>query len=440
MKKIREYFIGDLLGEDYIHNSKVTIIFHVNLIGAFLTYGIGFMGFMLDSEEVGFRAIISGSIMLLLIYVIKWQRSFVFVSHVIVILMTVTILSNIFILYQLVEYSTLSLFFVSGIFSFLFLSPKWALAHSTIQLVGLLTVMWFSLIEFHWIDIQPISLSDYEQAMAYIIIMILILYVLWNLQNANELFAKKLSRKNHQLISVNDKLKIAKEKAEEMNKLKTNFLANMSHEVRTPIHGIIGLSNLIEKEVADENIKEMVLMQKESSHKLLNTITGILNLSKMESEKHKISLEDVNLTTLIKDSFSLLKPIAINKGIELELQADNKPVTCHATEAILQQVFNNIIGNAIKFTKKGEVTVSISTSDDIAIISVKDSGIGISKDFLPNVFNSFEREEHLNGEKFEGSGLGLAITHKYIKLIGGDIYVSSKKGEGAEFIVKIPIV
>ena len=440
MKKIKDYFIGELLGEDYIQNSKVTILFNVILLGSLLTYGIGVMGFLLGTPEIGIRALLAATIMILLSYVIKWKKSIVQVAHILVLLMTLTILTNIFIIFQKVDYSTLSIFFVSGIFSFLFLSSRWAMLHTSTQLIGLLCVMWFKLGHFQWTSIPPKELRPFEQNMAYIIIMILILYILWTLQSANENFARKLKEKNKELEGVNENLTIAKEKAEEMNRLKTNFLANMSHEVRTPINGIIGLSDIIERELTDEELKKMVRMQKESSTKLLNTITGILDLSRMESEKNEIVLEDVNLAELVKESFTLLRPIAINKGITFEIKVEDKPLICLATEAILHQIFNNIIGNAIKFTQEGAVTISITSRKNMSITTVRDTGIGIAKEFIPNVFNSFEREDQQNGAKFEGTGLGLAISHKYIMLIGGEIYVTSKKGEGSEFVVKIPMV
>ena len=433
MKNIRDYFIGRLLGEDEIYNSRVTILFNIILLGALMTFGIGLMGFLIGTNETGARGIISGLVMLSLIYVVRWMRSISLVCHIIVILMTLTILSNIFLIFQRVDYSTLSIFFICGVFSFLFLGARWAIFHATIQLSGLLLVLWFELYGTKWTTLTPVPLQPFEQAISYIIIMVLILYTIWALQFSNEKFAEKLRARNKELLD-------AKEKAEEMNRLKTNFLANMSHEVRTPVNGIIGLANLIEQELDDVNLKEMVRMQKDSSAKLLNTIEGILELSRREAENEKVPLEDVDLKELIKESVTMLRPIAINKGITLDLRMNKENITCLATKAMLTQVFNNIIGNALKFTEEGSVTVSVSREGKTGTISIKDTGIGIGNEFLPNVFNSFEREEQINGARYEGAGLGLAISHKYITLIGGEIFVNSEKGKGSEFIVKTPVV
>lgn len=440
MNKIKAYFIGDLLGEDSIYNSKVTILFHVILLSFILTLSIGIIGFLMNSIEVGFRALVADVIMISLIYVMKWRKSITLVAHILVMTMSLTILSNIFIIFQTVDYSTLSIFFVSGIFSFLFLKIRWAIMHASIQLVGLLTVLSFELKGVQWTSLEAAPLNPFEQAIAYIVIMILILYIIWNLHFANENFASTLRLQNKELEKVNEKLKEAKHKAEEMNRLKTNFLANMSHEVRAPINGIIGLSEIIEMDHKDEELLKLVALQKECSHKLLNTITGILELSRKETENEEIVLEDVNIIKLLQESFTLLQPIAIKKNIDFELIINDELLTCLATNSILYQIFNNIIGNAIKFTNNGGVIVTIKKEGVYAITTVTDTGIGISPEFLPNIFNSFEREVQKEGNHYEGTGLGLTISQKYINLIGGEINTSSEKGKGTECWIKIPLV
>ncbi|MDH5366034.1 MAG: HAMP domain-containing histidine kinase, partial [Cyclobacteriaceae bacterium] len=432
--------IGDLLGEDSIYTSKVTILFHVILLGVILTLSIGIIGFLMNSTEVGFRALVADIIMISLLYVMKWKKSITLVAHVLVITMLLTILSNIYIIFQTVDYSTLSIFFVSGIFSFLFLKLRWAIIYSSIQLAGILNVLIFELIGVKWISLEAAPLNSFEQAIAYIVIMILILYIIWNLHFANESIAITLSLQNKKLEDVNKMLNKSKHKAEEMNRLKTNFLANMSHEVRAPINGIIGLSEIIEIDLKDKELLKLVALQKESSRKLLNTITGILELSRKETEDEEIVLEEVDVIKLLQDSFTLLQPIAIKKNIEYKLITDDVPLICLATNSILYQIFNNIIGNAIKFTNNGTITVTIFKENNYAITTVTDTGVGISPEFLPHIFNSFEREVQKEGTHYEGTGLGLTISQKYINLIGGEINVSSEKGKGTEFSINIPLV
>ncbi|MDH5599460.1 MAG: hypothetical protein OEY34_10060, partial [Cyclobacteriaceae bacterium] len=186
MKKIKEYFIGDLLGEDSIYNSKVSILYHVILLGVILTFLIGIIGFIMNSTEVGLRAILADLIMIFFIFVMKWRKSIALVAHLLVMTMSLTILSNIFIFFQVVDYSTLSIFFVSGIFSFLYIQFRWAFIHTGLQLLGILTVLYLTQNNLQWTSIDAIPLNPLEQAIAYIVVMFLILYIIWNLHHANE--------------------------------------------------------------------------------------------------------------------------------------------------------------------------------------------------------------------------------------------------------------
>ena len=439
MKKIKAYFIGDLLGEDYIYNSKVNILFQVMILGILLTLVIGVIGFIMNSYEVGYRAIMADIIMISSVFAMKRRKSIELVVHLLVIIMSFTILSNIFIIFQTVDYATLSLFFVSGIFSFLFLTKRWALFYTSIQLIGLLTVLSLEFSQIKWISIHEATLIPFEQAIAYIITMFLILFIIWNLYYTNNKFASKLRMQNIELNHINEKLQDSKQKAVEMSRLKTNFLANMSHEVRAPINGIIGLSDLIEMDLKDEKLLKLIKLQRECSQRLLSTISGILDLSKKETENDEIVLEDVNIIELIKESYTLLSPIAIKKKLHFEISSDDSDLICLATNSILYQIFNNIIGNAIKFTDKGSVIIEIKKECNFCITTVTDTGIGISPEFLPKIFNSFEREEQKDSNQYEGTGLGLTISQKYINLIGGEIHATSTRGSGSKFYIKIPL-
>jgi PAS domain S-box-containing protein len=232
----------------------------------------------------------------------------------------------------------------------------------------------------------------------------------------------------------------SKERAEELNRLKTNFLANMSHEIRTPINGILGLAEIMADETDINNIKDYTMYLRESGRRLLNTITSILDVSKLEAEGTNIKLEPVPVDVVVCEVIDLLKPIAYVKGISLDMISDNGTYLVLADRVMMGQVFTNIIGNAVKFTMKGGVTVEVgykSMAGSI-VVTVTDTGIGISDEFLPRLFDVFEQESSGTGRSFEGSGLGLAITHKFIHLIGGSISVSSKKNVGTSFEVRLP--
>jgi signal transduction histidine kinase len=220
-----------------------------------------------------------------------------------------------------------------------------------------------------------------------------------------------------------------------MNRLKTNFLANMSHEIRTPINGILGLSQVIELESKDKDILHFVKLQRESGKRLLNTITSILDLSRIEAEKEQLRLQVIELNALVEESILPLKTLALTKGLTFEFHPANEKLFTLADDSMLFQVMNNIVGNAIKFTERGsiKVTTGHDHNRDKICISVADTGVGVSEQFIPRIFNSFEQESSGTSRRFDGSGLGLSISKRYIELLGGQILVESKKDQGSTF-------
>jgi PAS domain S-box-containing protein len=234
----------------------------------------------------------------------------------------------------------------------------------------------------------------------------------------------------------------ARDRAEEMNKLKSSFLANMSHEVRTPINGILGLTEIIEETDDLSQLKEYSEMIRESGTRLLNTINSILHLSQMEASSGNFNLNEIELNNFVKSNVNLFLMQAQKKSIKLTLEPHHKDATVLGDESMIDQILNNLIGNAIKFTDEGEVKVSISEKTrrkkPFYQIVVSDTGIGVSEEFLPRIFNEFEQESSGYARKFQGSGLGLPICKKYTELLGGTIKAESKKDDGTKFILQLP--
>lgn len=242
---------------------------------------------------------------------------------------------------------------------------------------------------------------------------------------------------------ISRELQMAKKRAEEMNRLKSNFLANMSHEIRTPINGIIGLTQVIEMEDNIDEMKKHLGLLRISGERLLNTITSILDLSRLEAQEAEFELSSIPVNEAIQDTYSLFEVLSKKKGIGLnyDLRAKNDLVL--ANESILIQIMNNLVGNAIKFTENGSVIVgtyniSKKTGDYIAIY-VKDTGIGISEEFLPKVFQPFHQESTGLNRKYEGSGLGLSICKRYAEQLGGNLAAKSQTGEGSIFTLELPL-
>jgi len=233
----------------------------------------------------------------------------------------------------------------------------------------------------------------------------------------------------------------AKDSAEELARLKSSFLANMSHEIRTPLNGVLGLAELISMSEDLSEIQEYVTLQKESGGRLLNTLTSILDLSRLEAENSDLKLTPVNLAQILTDTSEQFRVLFQKKGLYLKFEYKGE-LFCLGDEAILHQIMNNLVGNALKFTEEGGCQLCLSLakhkSKTQIMIEIRDTGIGMSAEFVPHVFDTFRQENHGNSRKYEGSGLGLAITHKYLNLLNGNIQLQSKKNEGSCFTLYLP--
>ena len=242
-----------------------------------------------------------------------------------------------------------------------------------------------------------------------------------------------------------EELTQAKEQAEEMNRLKSNFLANMSHEIRTPINGILGLSEILKEALQDnKELQEYTIMLQQSGKRLLNTITSILDLSKIESNKLNLKICKININNSVADLLPTFKLLANKKNIDLIFTPHQiKELYISIDPVIFDQILTNLIGNAVKFTQHGYVEISIVTKVYKRLnvcICVKDSGVGISEDFLTEIFSPFIQESDGISRNFEGSGLGLALSKKYAEMFEGNINVESIKGEGSLFELRFPAI
>jgi len=245
------------------------------------------------------------------------------------------------------------------------------------------------------------------------------------------------------------KLEIERERAEQAAEAKSKFLASMSHEIRTPMNSVLGMTNLALLTDNENERREYLETVKDSAEYLLTLINDILDLSKIESGKIEIDLIDTDLHTLIESVYRLMNIHAINRKLILKTEINkNVPQYIKTAPERLKQILINLIGNALKFTPRGSVTLTVTMTNGEGIkehpgfieFTVTDTGIGIPEDKLEMIFESFTQGDSSTFRKYGGTGLGLSISRQLVKLMKGDIRVKSVQGHGSTFSFTIPLI
>ncbi len=246
----------------------------------------------------------------------------------------------------------------------------------------------------------------------------------------------------HEKKDMEQKLILAKERAEEVSRLKSYFLANMSHELRTPMIGILGYAEILQEELTDDETQKMAATIFASGNRLLETLNLILDLSKIESGKLEIIKTDFDVRDEIRGCIATFAKTADKRGLTLELQGDANP-KLHLDKRLFRDTINNLLSNAIKFTHIGGVTVEYyiekRESKENVVIMVTDTGIGIPERSQTLIFEEFRQVSQGYGREYEGTGLGLSVSKKFVESMGGTIKVKSIQGKGSTFTVTFPV-
>ena len=271
---------------------------------------------------------------------------------------------------------------------------------------------------------------------------------LQEVEEANIDLEEKVHQRTLKLQQLNTELEAARQKAEAANRTKSEFVANISHELRTPMNGILGMAQLVLNTPLDEKQRKQINILYESGNNLLTIINELLDLSKIEAGKMELEAIPFCLLQIIKNAVDLLHVRAEEKGLSLEIQADEHlPKQVIGDHNRLRQIILNLVGNAVKFTQKGGITVQIALENIVnntaqIKFAVIDTGIGISEQELPHLFDKFHQVDASTSRKYGGTGLGLFICHQLIELMGGQISVKTEEGKGCTFwfTLNLPIV
>lgn len=269
-------------------------------------------------------------------------------------------------------------------------------------------------------------------------------HLLQQLEEQNiELESQKnqLKEQSTELTLQNTELEMQKNQLFEASQLKTSFLSNMSHELRTPLNSVIALSGVLSRRLkskipADE-FSYLDVIERNGKH-LLSLINDILDISRIESGREEVEINQFKVDDLITDIAEMIEPQAAQKKIKLVMLPSESGITINSDMHKCRHIVQNLIGNAVKFTDKGKVEISVSQEQENITICVSDTGIGIEEKHLEHIFEEFRQADGSTSRRFGGTGLGLAIARKYAQLLGGNITVKSKIGSGSVFSLVLP--
>ena len=247
-----------------------------------------------------------------------------------------------------------------------------------------------------------------------------------------------LEEKNKQLLEMTQKAKRAQRDAEVANHSKSNFLANMSHEIRTPINTVLGMNEMILRQTTEENTRSLAQDIRTSTETLLEIVNEILDFSRIESGKMQLMEDDYELRDVLHDTATAFDLRAKEKGLYLHLDIDEQLPSMYRGDSLrLRQIINNIMSNAIKYTREGGIRFSVSgyqeEDSEILHFEIEDTGVGIHEEDMQRLFEAFERIDEKSNRNIEGTGLGMAITANLLDMMGTTLQVKSTFGEGTMF-------
>jgi len=251
----------------------------------------------------------------------------------------------------------------------------------------------------------------------------------------------ELNQQSTELAQQNGELEIQKNQLKEASRLKTTFLSNMSHELRTPLNSVIALSGVLNRRlqnvIPEDEYSYIGIIERNGRH-LLTLINDILDISRIEAGREEVDISEFDINNAIAEVVEMIQPQAVDRHIKLLQHKTKQNVLLQSDNKKVRHILQNLIANAVKFTEKGSVEISVTKADNKISIQIKDTGIGIQAEHLTHIFDEFRQADSSTSRRFGGTGLGLAIAQKYARLLGGDIMVVSEHNKGSVFTLVLP--
>ena len=332
-----------------------------------------------------------------------------------------------------------------AVFTWLLVDVKWSVVISVIVFIlfaGCLYIENSYPQYVSYLDNRNDEITDTVMAFAFVTVIFGLIFKYQTYTYEKQ--ARSIRESDEELRKVNDELEEANIRLENASTAKSTFLANMSHEIRTPINAVLGMDEMILRECTDKQILEYANDIDSAGHQLLSLVNDILDFSKIESGKMELHPVEYELFSIMNDCYNMIFMRAKRKELEFIVKNDpDIPAFLYGDEVRIRQIIMNLLTNAVKYTKDGSVKLmfgfeKIDEENIKLIISVKDTGIGISEDNQKYLFDSFKRIDEKRNRNIEGTGLGLTITKKFTEMMNGSISVESVLYEGSTFTVSIP--
>jgi len=366
----------------------------------------------------------------------NWRQ----ISHTLLIIATIVNLNNVFIAMQKVDIIAVQAILLVILFSFYMLGQRWGMVYSLLNLVPVMVFLVISYYGNYSITLHPESVDQSTIIISVFANFILIIYIQSHFYGAFLNNIRELKENGEKQVELNAELGLAIEKAEKSSMVKSEFLATMSHEIRTPLNAIIGMSNVMLMAKPRPDQKENLDVLKFSANNLMAIVNDVLDFNKIEAGKVVFEKIKFNLAEIIENICGLEKIKAEQKGVEFTIKIDPalNEKTLIGDPTRLGQILFNLISNAIKFTKTGNIWIKASfheSQDNNVTVNfvVKDTGIGIDQRHLESIFEPFTQESITTTRQYGGTGMGLAIVKRLLELQGVQMYVTSKVGRGSEF-------